>query len=286
MTTRTPQLVSFGGLSAGFDSSIFADDDRFQLWAPARRLVLEGISKGSKTRPKLGRIVGIATSETQDEDDDIIDQEGLEWDYFIGKGGTRGNGLIILEHPVGVMNTIGFPVSIKLTEITSELTGKLVKATEVTADLYLEDRWGKKVYRKGRVMQRAGGQRRPGFSIEGGVKERRGRRVTKGRVKWLAVTMAPRNHDSWWFPKVGDTVIQKSDVGYPMQGVPYEGAISPLVAQSLQGRSGLSRDEAVMMIAKSWPQKLTWANAELVFDQFVNFLARKSNGAGVDDKDV
>lgn len=274
MTTRTPHLVSFGGLSSGFDTSLFNDEDRFQLWAPTKRLTLEGISKGSKTRPKVGRIIGVATSEVEDEDEDIIDQEGLEWDYFIGKGGRRGNGLIILEHPVGVMNTIGYPVSIKLTEILSEVSNKMVKATEVEADLYLEDKWGGRTYRKARVMQRAGGQRRPGFSIEGGVKERRGRRVTKGRVKWLAVTMAPRNHDSWWAPKIDMAAIQKSAVGYPLQGVGYEGPIAPLVGQSMQGQAMISRDEAIMKIAKRWPQKLTWAQAELVFDRFESFLAQ------------
>lgn len=285
MNVKTPHPVSFGGLSAGFDSSLFVDEDRFQLWAPAQQLSLEGISKGGKGKPKLGRIVGIATSEAPDEDDDIIDQEGLDWGYFIGKGGQRGHGLIILEHPIGVMNTIGYPVSIDLTEIKSAITGEMVKATRVTADLYLEDKWGAKVYRKGRVMQRAGGQRQPGFSIEGGVKERRGRRITKGRVKWLAVTMAPRNHDSWWTPAMEGTGIMKAEVGTPMQGVPYEGSIAPLVAQSIQGGKPVDRDRLVMQIAKKWPRDLTWEKAELVFDQIVNFLATKGIRAGVENKE-
>lgn len=284
MTGRIIHPVSFGGLSTGFDSSYFDDEDRFRLWAPAKQLAIEGITKGSKTKPRLGRIVGVATSEAPDEDDDIIDQEGLEWDYFIGKGGRRGHGLIILEHPVGVMNTIGYPVSIRLTEIKSAITGQMVKATEVTADLYLEDKWGLRTYKKGRVMQRAGGQRKPGFSIEGGVKERKGRRITKGRVKWLAVTMAPRNHDSWWQPEVS-AAIQKSSVGYPMQGVPYEGAVAPLVAQSMRGGKPIDRDQLVMQIAKSWPQSLTWNQAELVFDQVVQFLTRKGISVGLQKKD-
>ena len=132
-------------------------------------------------------------------------------------------------------------------------------------------------------MQRAGGQRNPGFSIEGGVKERKGRRITKGRVKWLAVTMAPRNHDSWWTPASTGAGIMKSDVGTPLQGVPYEGSIAPLVAQSIQGGKKVDRDQLVMQIAKKWPQDLTWAKAELVFDQIVTFLEAKrirSSGAG------
>lgn len=277
MSNRTPHLISFGGLSAGFDTSFFNDTDRFRLTAPSSNITVEGFSKGSKTRPKLGRIVGIATSEAPDEDDDIIDQEGLEWDYFIGKGGRPGHGLIILEHPVGVMNTIGVPVSIKLKEILSAVTNKMVKATEVTADIYLEDRLGRKTYRKGLVMQRAGGQRKPAFSIEGAVKERKGRVVKSGRVKWLAVTMAPRNHDSWWQPDMtaAAAAITKSAVGYPMQGVPYEGAIAPLVAQHLQGGGPINRDLAVMQIAKAWPQHLTWDKAGVVFDQLVQYLATK-----------
>lgn len=274
MSASTQYINQFGSLHCGFDPSILDDTDRFRLWAPSKRIYLEGITKGSKTTPRVGRIVGIASSETEDEDNDVIDQEGLDFSYFVGKGNRRGHGLIIMEHPVGVLNTIGYPVSTKLIQITSEITGKLVKATQVEADLYLEDRLGRAAYKKGRVMHRAGGQRRPGFSIEGSVSERRGKRVTKGKVKWLAITMAPRNHDSWWAPKFHDPAITKSGVGYPLQGVGYEGPIAPLVGQSLQGADALKRDQAIMQIAKRWPQKLTWADAELVFDQFVSFLAQ------------
>lgn len=272
MNSANTRLATFGGLSAGFDSSYFDDKDRFRLWAPIPRV--EGISKGTKTRGKVGRIVGIGSSEVEDEDEDVIEQEGLEWDYFIGKGGRGGHGLIILEHPVGVLNTIGYPVSVKLTEITSRVTNKLVKATEVEGDIYLEDRYGRRVWKKARVMQRAGGQRSQGFSIEGGVKRREGKRVKKGRVKWLAVTAAPRNHDSWWQPKMPSAVeIKKSGVGYPLQGVGYEGSLAPLVGQSMGDH--LSRDHAVMTIAKKWPQSITWAQAELIFDQIAAVLATK-----------
>lgn len=268
------QPATFGGLSSGFDSSYLTDTDRFQLWAPIpATFKLEGISKGTKTKPRLGRIEGIATSEAMDEDEDIIDQGGLEWDYFIGKGGRRGHGLIILEHPVGVINTIGYPVAIELTEIDSQVSGRRERATKVTGDLYLEDKFGRVTYNKALVMQRAGDQRRPGFSIEGGVKKREGRRILKGRVKWLAVTMAPRNHDSWWTP-ASTGPIQKAEIGAPLQGVPYSGPLAPLVGQSLQG--AVTRDHAVMQIAKLWPQKLTWAKAELIFDQIVKSLAEKA----------
>ncbi len=273
MHDANTRLATFGGLSAGFDSSYFDDKDRFRLWAPVTHL--EGISKGTKTRGKVGRIIGHGSSEVEDEDEDIVEQEGLEYDYFIGKGGRGGHGLIILEHPVGILNTIGYPVSVKLVDIVSRVTNKLVKATEVEGDLYLEDRYGRRVWRKARVMQRAGGQRQLGFSIEGGVKRREGKRVKKGRVKWLAVTAAPRNHDCWWLPKMSDAAeIRKGGVGYPMQGVGYEGSLAPLVGQSMS--DSVSRDHAVMTIAKKWPQSITWAQAELIFDQIAAVLVTKT----------
>lgn len=284
----------------GFDTSIVTDTDRFSLWAPTSKLlkpkraelvtsataeevasaVVEGVSKGNKARGKLGRIVGIANSEIPDEDTDEIDQSGLEWDYFVGKGpGKPGHGLIIFEHPVGVLNTIGYPVKTELVEITSPTTGKLVKATRVEADLYLDDKLGRRVWRKALTMKRAGGQRRLGFSIEGSVLMRKGRKVLKARVKWLAITAAPRNHDSWWEPFMKSVLAQsllKSGVGYPTQGMPSSGAIAPLVAQSIQG--GVvqpDRDALVMKIAKSWPQTLTWSQAERVFDELTKFLTAK-----------
>lgn len=285
-TATQPQLVSFGGLSSGFDSSIFLDEDRFRLWTPAS-VTIEGISKGSKTKPRLGRISGIATSEAPDEDQDIVDQEGLDWDYFIGKGGQKGHGLILLEHPVGVINTIGYPVSIELTEIKSAITGQMTKATKVTADLYLEDKMGRSTYKKARVMKRAGGQRSIGFSIEGGVQQRVGKRIAKARVKWLAVTAAPRNHDSWWEPMMmsaNGATITKAQVGYPMQGAGYVGEIAPLVAQSLQGAQVIDRDKLVMQIAKTWSQELTWSQAESVFDHIVQSLTAKGIRVGPQNK--
>jgi hypothetical protein len=278
MSLILPGTPEFGRL-VGFDTSIFDDTDRFRLWAPAapNRLTLEaeGVSKGGKGKPKLGRIVGIANSEAVDEDGDEIDQEGLSWDYFIGKGGpATGSGLIIFEHPVGILNTVGYPTKVELVTVKSQITGKMVKATRVEADIYLEDKLGRAVFKKARVMQRAGGQRKLGFSIEGGVQRRQGKKVLKARVKWLAITAAPRNHDSWWEPMMR-SMIAKSAVGYPMQGMPSSGAIAPLVAASLQGARAINRDELVVKIAKQWPQELTWSQAERVFDELVKVLTAK-----------
>lgn len=266
-------LLTFGRL-VGVDTSLFDDTDRFSQWAPVSPIRLEGMTKGTKTRPKVGRIVGVASSEISDEDEDEVDQDGLDWSYFVGKGTRKGHGLIILEHPVGVINAIGQPVSVTRTRITSEVTGKLVEATEVAGDIWLEDKLGAHTFRKARVMKRAGNQRKLGFSIEGGVKERRGKRIAKAKVKWLAVTAAPRNHDSWWEPLMM-SVMAKAAVGYPTQGVPSAGAIAPLVAQSLQGNSTVERDQLVMKIAKIWSQSLTWSEAERVFDELVKVLTAK-----------
>lgn len=278
MSLVLPNTPEFGRL-VGFDTSILDDADRFRLWAPAsprrHELTVEGVSKGGKGKPKLARIVGIANSEAEDEDGDEIDQEGLSWDYFIGKGGgKKGNGLVIFEHPVGILNTVGYPTKVELVEVKSLVTNKLVKATRVECDLYLEDPLGRAVYKKARIMQRAGGERKLGFSIEGGVQRRQGKKVLKARVKWLAITAAPRNHDSWWEPLLR-SMMAKSAIGYPTQGMPSSGAIAPLVAASLQGATCINRDELLMKIAKQWPQELTWSQAERVFDELVKVLTAK-----------
>lgn len=273
MDVATSQLLNFSRLS-GFDTSIFDDKDKFSQWAPAHTLRLEGISKGTKTRPKVGRIEGIASSEIADEDEDEINQDGLDWSYFIGKGARKGHGLILLEHPVGVINSIGHPVAVQRTKIVSEVTGKEVEATKVVGDLWLEDKLGAHTFKKARVMKRAGNQRKLGFSIEGGVSKREGRKIMKAKVKWLAVTAAPRNHDSWWEPLMM-SVMAKASVGYPTQGVPSVGAIAPLVAQSMQGAVPADRDQLVMKIAKFWSQSLTWSDAERVLDELVKVLTAK-----------
>jgi len=232
-----------------------------------------------------GAIRGVASSESVDQDGEVVIQKGIDWSWF------SQHGFFTLEHPMHAMNIIGEPLKIEHTEIDG------VPTTLVKGELYLTDPVGKAVYEKAVAMRKAGGQRRLGMSIEGRVLERDGGTIKRSDVRSIAISPQPRNKDAWFEPLAMSQmgigmhpmmygmpfdpysnvhkfpVQQKSDggtVGYPGAGVPRDqglvGGVGTLVRQSLQGNAdsasfGRGMDEKdflVTRVLKSYPH-LTWA---------------------------
>ena len=109
--------------------------DYLHTWAP-----FDVVDKsGEDASPHRGRISGLASSEAQDADGEIVVQKGLDWSWFLEKG------FISLEHPLGVGNIVGEPVSVQLVK-----SGDNVAATRIEADLLLEDPNGRSIWEKAR----------------------------------------------------------------------------------------------------------------------------------------
>lgn len=257
-------LIAKGSESAGFDTTLFDDLDRFTHWAP-----FDVLSKGGEGGDKIGYISGVATTEAPDADGDIILTAGIDWTYFIGDGFTKGKGFIIDEHPVGNHNLVGYPIAITPTEVQHR--GVLYKGTNVKAGIYLEDPRGKQLFEKSCTMRRAGGERRLGFSIEGSVLPggRRGKVVEKSQVKWLAITAAPKNELSWWEP-VAKSIMAAAGHGTagPTQTDQHLTAVLAQVMKSLSGdqTSDELAEALLMRICKAHPD-LTWRQATDVLQQ-------------------
>lgn len=240
------------------------NNNLFNLWAPLDLIDEDEVEKAGD-KAKVGTIRGIASTEAQDADGEIVDQEGLDWDYF------KSNGFLTYEHPMMVANIVGEPRNVVHTDVDG------VRATAVEGILYLTDPMGKQVWGKACAMQKAGGKRRLGFSIEGSVIERDGSRITKAKVTSVAISPRPKNDLTWWEPLMRSYMARSfSQAGHasPQGGSNFMGDFGPLTPQSIQGGkadtssfqvdvgkllSGLTvEDMGVARILKRLPQ-LSWS---------------------------
>lgn len=241
--------------------------DMFKAYVPFE---IETVEKSGDR--SLGRITGIASSETVDADQEVILQDGLEWDFFLRKG------TLTYEHPIGALNIVGEPISIERMEHNG------VAATKIIGVLYLDDPLGKALWNKATTMKKAGGNRTLGFSVEGRVPPgaRDGRTIKAARVHSVAISPVPKNPDSWWEPiqasmkralaaghSLGEVLQRAEGIGYPdqSQGVGFD----KLTAQSIQGgidskwlKGVTVRDMAILHILKELPSA-SWAQGEAVF---------------------
>ncbi len=157
-----------------------------------------------KDRPNIAHISGVISTDEIDLQGERIDQEGLDFSYFLKKG------YFNYEHKAGVENLLGYPTKVK----------RKGNGTEVQGILLLDRPKAKEIYETAQAMRKAGGSRTLGFSIEGQVMERdemNPKRVTKARIINCAITSNPINpHTSLALFK---SLILKKNVGYqtPLQ---------------------------------------------------------------------
>jgi hypothetical protein len=234
---------------------VLIQNDYVEIWTPFEFLAKAG---EDGDRP-LGEIHGITSSEIRDLDGEIIVQKGLDFTDALESG------YLTHEHPLGTLNIVGFPTRIEPTTVTKG--GKEFQATSLSGSVYLDDKTGKGLWEKAITMQKAGGQRALGLSIEGRVKpgaRKKGGYVDGIRVKSIAISSQPRNRTSWFQPVMRGLVmamdsehplsveprwlehatwqaealgvIKAETVGYPTQAVANANGIANLVPQSISGK--------------------------------------------------
>ncbi len=196
------------------------DNERFTLWG-AFDVVEKSDEDGT---PLRGQIKGIATSQAIDADGETIVQDGIKWDYFLDKG------FVSLEHPLGVTNIVGEPVSIERIRMDG------IDATALTADLFLNDATARDIWEKSNTLKKANSKRRLGFSIEGRCLERDGTIINKSEVMSVAISPVPKNPYTWFEP-IMQSLLYRAIVGNPGMVTGFGGAgnFAPMIPQSLQG---------------------------------------------------
>jgi len=199
--------------------------DTFARWVPLRldpiiKAEREGDTDVEETSKAL--IAGICSTRDMDLEGEVIEQDGLDWSYFLN------NGWFNHEHQQGAGAVLGHPVKINQLDDNR---------THVEGVLYLDKQLGRDVYETAVAMKKAGGDRSLGFSVEGQVLQRdprNNKRVLKARVLNVAITAHPVN------PHTNLELIARSmgaSVGYQEPTIPdADASLSALAQQSLDER--------------------------------------------------
>jgi hypothetical protein len=191
----------------------------FATWIPFTTLAK---AKKDNDEPEImddnvGMIAGIVSTDDMDFEGEKINQSGLDWSYFLN------NGWFNHEHRPGPEAVLGHPTKIEKVDDHK---------TRVEGKLYLSKPLAKECYDTAVAMQKAGGERCLGFSIEGKVTLRdpiQPKKVLKANVINVAITSHPVN------PNTNLEIIAKSmNVGYQEAAIPdADASMSSLVEQSL-----------------------------------------------------
>lgn len=126
-------------------------------------------------------IQGIASTHHKDLQNETVDQDGLDFSYFL-KHGHFNN-----DHQQGPENLVGEPTEAKLTKDGFWIKGFLYKGKECS------DYWWEHIT----ALRNSGSDRKVGFSIEGKVKKKSGSRIISCWIKNVAITANPVNTNTW-----------------------------------------------------------------------------------------
>lgn len=153
--------------------------------------------KASAPPGQQRRIAGIISTENRDRQKEIVIQKGLDFSDFVNHGYYNDN------HSKETTGIVGHPADeVKLFKKGQRLPdGTIAKSNCSWAEGFLfpdHDR-ADKIWKLGHALAKAGGQRKLGFSIEGGIEKRIGpgrKTIAKAKVRNVAITNCPVNTDT------------------------------------------------------------------------------------------
>jgi len=227
------------------------DKDTFSCFVPAQMVIVKGGEKGADKSGKRW-IQGIASTDGRDLQGEIVNQNGIDFSYFLKHGFFND------DHKPGPEHKIGQPTEAKITKNGLWVKGFLFKnpipnptpEQKTAADKYWD------------LMQEieaSGSDRKVGFSIQGKVLRRNGNIIEKCWIQDIAITTQPVNTATWaeiakslssqkW-DLVKDKEEEKKEEKEAEKAMTASG--SPLVPESLEGKQkdvvttkSLSFDEA------------------------------------------
>jgi hypothetical protein len=159
----------------------------FQFFAP-----LTFFQKASAEPGKQRRIAGVISTEKLDKQGEVVIQKGLDFSPFLEEGWFNDN------HSKKTADILGYPDKngVKSFQKGDRLPDGTVAGSQLTwAEGYLLDTPdADRIWNLGQALQKAGGARRLGYSIEGNVQRRTGpanKVVAKALVRNVAITNCP-----------------------------------------------------------------------------------------------
>lgn len=128
----------------------------------------------TKSRDGKVYIEGIASLQTPDIAGETVIQKGMDLSYFLKRGFFNDN------HAKDSSGKVGVPTYAKHTPKGLHVKGYLLDTPRAQGIVELAD-----------ALQKSGGDRQLGFSVEGKVQERDGRIIKKSWIKDIAITAEP-----------------------------------------------------------------------------------------------
>lgn len=178
-------------------------------------MIIDLVKAERSTVDKTAKIKGVISTEDVDLQGEIVKQKGLDFTHF------EKNGVFNYEHKSGASNVLGYPTKVNRKRGQTEIEGVLL----------LDQPKAMEIITLAEAMEKAGRNRRIGFSVEGQVVDRdpyNPHIVTKAKVLNCAITTSPVN------PKTSMTLIKAliKSVGYQTPS-DVDGALSALIPQQL-----------------------------------------------------
>ena len=169
-----------------------AGDGTFRYYAP-----ISFFEKADAPEGQTRRFGGIATTEDEDQEGERILQRGLDFDsYFIKKGWFNDN------HGKQTGDIVGYPAGVQFFKKGE----RLPDGNTATSNLHWTEGYllpghppADRIWSAGMALQKAGGTRRLGQSIEGKVLRRAGpdnKTIARALVRHVAITHCPVNAGS------------------------------------------------------------------------------------------
>jgi hypothetical protein len=156
----------------------FVKDDTFSFWVPMH---ISKASSEDRKGKKRRWIQGIASTKDVDLQLETVEQYGIDFSYFL-KYGYFNN-----DHKPGFENKVGQPTECRVTKEGLWTKGFLFDNHKV-ADA---------IWELALAIEASQANRKLGFSIQGKVLRRAGRKILKCWIQDIAITAAPINTNTW-----------------------------------------------------------------------------------------
>lgn len=151
--------------------------DDFQFFVPITPLQKSEIGATDKKR----YVQGIASTEDEDLQNEIVMQAGIDHTYFLKYG------YINDDHKPGPEHKVGEPVECRSTKAGLWIKGFLYKGHERA------EHWWELM----KALEESGSSRKIGFSIQGKILRRAGKSILKCWLQDVAITASPVNTHTW-----------------------------------------------------------------------------------------
>jgi hypothetical protein len=155
--------------------------NEFGFWVPIDLCKSENEQAARDGKGSRRMIQGIASTGDKDLQEENVDQPGIDFSYFLEYGYYNN------DHKPGFENKVGEPIEAKITKDGFWTKGFLYENHKVSDA----------IWELAHALESSGATRKLGFSIQGKVLRRAGKRIIKCWVQDVAITAAPINTNTW-----------------------------------------------------------------------------------------